>query len=236
MKKATPLSKTDIYLLEKRLAYEFKDKRLLELALSHRSVGPKNNERLEFLGDSLLNLTIAEALFHQFPDAKEGDLSRLRAHLVKGETLAEIAREKQLGDVVLLGTGEMKSGGFRRDSILADTVEALIGAIYLDQDMFCCQNKVLEWYESRLAGLDLKKAGKDPKTCLQELMQEKSLALPAYRVLNESGENHARMYEVECRLVNVEQVFCAIASSKRQAEKKAAELALQYFDEEVSGN
>ena len=139
MKKANQLTKNDAHLLQKRLGYQFVNGALLELSLSHRSVGQFNNERLEFLGDSLLNLISAEALFDKFPQAKEGELSRLRAHLVKGETLAELAREKQLGDVVLLGTGELKSGGFRRDSILADTVEALIGAIYQDSNMSTCQ-------------------------------------------------------------------------------------------------
>ncbi|WP_096087264.1 ribonuclease III [Agaribacterium haliotis] len=234
--KANQLKNSDIYLLEQRLGYQFADKQQLELALSHRSVGPRNNERLEFLGDSLLNFIIAEALFERFSGAKEGQLSRLRAHLVKGETLAEIAREKQLGDVIILGGGELKSGGFRRDSILADSVEALIGAIYQEAGLERCRERVLAWYQQRLDTLDIDHAGKDAKTRLQELMQERALALPVYTVLGESGENHARLYEVQCKIASVAEGFCARASSKRQAEKKAAALALKHLEEQNLGN
>lgn len=136
--------------LAKKLGYQFKDESMIELALTHRSHGKRNNERLEFLGDSILNFVIAEALYRRFPEAKEGQLSRLRAQLVKGETLAELAREMKLGDYLRLGSGELKSGGYRRDSILADSVEAIIGAIYLDSDMECCRPYILSWYQSRL--------------------------------------------------------------------------------------
>jgi ribonuclease III len=147
--------------LSRRIGYFFADLGLLELALTHRSFGGKNNERLEFLGDSILNYVIAEDLFHRFPKAKEGELSRLRASLVKGDTLAELAREFQLGDYLKLGAGELKSGGFRRDSILADTVEGIIGAMYLDAGMDICRQHILSWYKERLDATSLKIVTKD---------------------------------------------------------------------------
>ncbi len=215
--------------LEHRLGYEFNNIELLKLALSHRSVGSDNNERLEFLGDSLLSFFITEALFDQFPSAEEGVLSRLRAQLVKGDTLAEIAREKQLGDYLLLGSGELKSGGFRRASILADAVEAIIAAIFLDSDLGVCRPIVLTWYRSRLDDRLLITLDKDPKTRLQEYMQEKGLPLPVYSVANESGQSHAKLYCVECVLSHVETVFKGTAASKRGAEKSAAHEALVYL-------
>ncbi len=219
----------NLQLLERTIGHAFGDTGLVTLALSHRSVGKVNNERLEFLGDSLLNLYIADALFRQFPQASEGDLSRLRAHLVRGETLAQIAQEMQLGDYLLLGGGELKSGGFRRKSILADTVEALIGAIYLDSDIDHCRTRVLDWYRSRLDDLSLNQVEKDPKTRLQEYLQERGQSLPDYQVVNESGQSHAREYEVRCRLPGITDVFTASASSKRKAEKLAAADALRFL-------
>lgn len=147
--------------LSQRLGYKFKDESLVHLALTHRSKSGSNNERLEFLGDSILNFVIAEELYSRFDQAKEGKLSRLRAKIVKGTTLAEIAREKQLGDFLLLGSGELKSGGFRRESILADVVEALIGAIYLDSGMDVVQKHILDWFASRLDLLTLNDPIKD---------------------------------------------------------------------------
>lgn len=215
--------------LERAIGYRFADGELAKLALSHKSFGKENNERLEFLGDSLLNLIIAEALFRKFPSAKEGELSRLRSQFVKGETLAEIAREKNLGELILLGSSELKSGGFRRASILADVIEALIGAIYLDAGMDVCQRKVLEWYQPRLSSADIALSVKDPKTRLQEYMQERGKSLPCYRVVEESGQNHAREYLIECRLLGETETFEAKACSKRAAEKVAAEKALIYL-------
>lgn len=211
-----------------RLGYTFKDKSLLKLALSHRSYGKQNNERVEFLGDSLLNFIIAEALFAKFPSAKEGQLTQLRANLVKGETLAEIAREFGLGDFLLLGEGELKSGGFRRASILADAVEALIGAIYLDSNssMPTCRERVLAWYATRLDKVELKATAKDSKTLLQEYLQERKMPLPTYTVLAEGGEAHSREFTVECTITGKSKPCSAVGNSKRIAEKLAAEKML----------
>lgn len=211
-----------------RLGYTFKDNTLFKLALSHRSYGKQNNERVEFLGDSLLNFIIAEALFQKFPAAKEGQLTQLRANLVKGETLAEIAREFGLGDFLLLGEGELKSGGFRRASILADAVEALIGAIYLDSGncMVTCRERVLAWYAARLDKVELKATAKDAKTLLQEFLQERKMALPTYTVLAEGGEAHSRQFTVECAVTGKAKPCTAIGNSKRVAEKLSAEKML----------
>jgi ribonuclease-3 len=223
-----PNKKNDFAILQRTLGYQFSDSSLLVKALSHRSVGKNNNERLEFLGDSLLNLVISESLYQRFPQAKEGELSRLRAHLVKGETLAELAREFNLGECLILGGGELKSGGHRRSSILADCVEAIIGAIYFDSDFERCRERILAWFESRLIKVSENKVQKDPKTRLQEYMQERRRSLPEYCVVAEEGENHARSFKVACRLDD-NQVFEAVASSKRNAEKESALLALKSF-------
>ncbi len=208
------------------LAYTFNDITLLDRALTHRSVGRANNERLEFLGDSLLNFIIAEALFRKFPDAREGDLSRLRATLVKGETLTSVAREFDLGDSLHLGEGELKSGGFRRASILADAVEGIIGAIYLDSDFEQCRTVVESWFASRLSNITLENTDKDPKTRLQEYLQERKKALPVYEVVESRGEAHAQEFVVSCRLDFIDAPCTASSSSKRRAEKLAAEKML----------
>lgn len=213
--------------LYNRLGYEFKDPKLANLALTHRSCGAYNNERLEFLGDSILNFTIAEALYNQFPKAREGQLSRLRAQLVKGETLAEIARDYNLGECLNLGEGELKSGGFRRDSILADAVEALIGAIFTEAGIECCKERILDWYQSRLKQLSLESTQKDPKTQLQELLQAKHAPLPEYKVVNVSGEAHAQFFTVECRISLLAEPTVGKASSRRAAEKLSASQALK---------
>ncbi len=204
------------------IGYQFNDISLLETAVSHRSVGKNNNERLEFLGDSLLNCIIAEALFKKFEKAKEGDLSRLRSSLVKGDTLAEIAQQFNLGEYLLLGEGELKSGGFRRASILADAVEAIIGAVYIDSDMDTCRNVVLHWFAERLSAITLSNTEKDPKTRLQELLQEKKLPLPQYIVVETSGQAHAMEFVVECK-IDGKKSSKAKSKSKRQAEKLAAQ-------------
>ena len=162
-------------ILYSKLNYTFKNVSLLQHALTHRSVGACNNERLEFLGDSILNMVIANALFHKFPEASEGDLSRIRASLVKGDILADIANDLKLGDYLRLGQGELKSGGFRRASILADTVEAIFAAIYLDSDLTTCQTIILHVYNSRLKDLAITDRIKDPKTELQEYVQRKNM-------------------------------------------------------------
>jgi ribonuclease-3 len=213
--------------LQRRLGYAFEESERLRLALSHRSVGAHNNERLEFLGDSILNFIIAQALFDKFPAAREGQLSRLRSQMVKGETLAEIAREFEIGPCLLLGEGEMKSGGQRRDSILADAVEAIIGAIYVEAGMQTCRERVLDWYQTRLATLSLDTPAKDAKTRLQEYMQSRQQPLPDYRVAEVDGEAHAQVFTVECHVSLLDTPERARASSRRVAEKKSAAQALK---------
>lgn len=209
-----------------RLGYEFNDNELCQLALTHRSYGNPNNERLEFLGDSILNFVVGEDLFRRFPEAKEGQLSRLRAQLVKGETLAEISREFEIGENLILGEGEMKSGGFRRDSILADVVEALIGAIHLDSGPAASKDRVLAWYHSRLEAIRLDDNPKDAKTQLQELLQSRKKPLPEYKVIEVTGEAHAQMFSIACHCALLKKPTQAEASSRRVAEKKAAAKAL----------
>lgn len=212
--------------LSARIGYRFNDTALLELALTHRSKSAKNNERLEFLGDSILNFTIAEALFHQFPDEKEGVLSRLRASLVKGDTLAEVAREFDLGDFLLLGGGELKSGGFRRDSILADAVEAIIGAIYLDSGMPDASARILAWFSQRLKDITTESL-KDPKTRLQEHQQARKSRLPVYSVINTEGPDNERIFTVECSVPELDDAVVATGPSRRIAEQSAALTALK---------
>ncbi|MFT5083216.1 MAG: ribonuclease-3 [Lentisphaeria bacterium] len=220
-KKSMNLSK-----LETRIGCEFVDQQLFVQALTHRSFGKNNNERLEFLGDSLLNLIIAEALFLKFNEAREGDLSRLRSSLVKGVTLAQVGKEFDLGDYLLLGEGELKSGGFRRESILADAVEAIIGAIFLDAGMAKCREIVLLWFSKRLSDISLSNTSKDPKTRLQEYLQERKQEIPSYSVIETSGLSHAMEFLVECRLSGNGIVCQAKGASKRTAEKLAAEKML----------
>lgn len=216
--------------LSRRIGYFFADLGLLELALTHRSFGGKNNERLEFLGDSILNYVIAEDLFHRFPKAKEGELSRLRASLVKGDTLAELAREFQLGDYLKLGAGELKSGGFRRDSILADTVEGIIGAMYLDAGMDVCREHILSWYKERLDATSLKIVTKDAKTRLQEYLQARKHALPQYDVVDIIGEPHDQTFHVHCYIELCEEAIEGKGNSRRIAEQNAASKALKQLE------
>jgi ribonuclease-3 len=170
---------------------------------------------------------MAEELYRRFPQAKEGELSRLRASLVKGETLAVLAREFGLGDYLLLGSGELKSGGYRRESILADALEAVIGAIYLDAGMECCRGCVLEWYAERLDALSPQGTLKDPKTRLQEYLQAHRLALPTYLVDSVEGEAHAQVFRVECRIEGLDMTTRGTGSSRRRAEQEAARIALR---------
>jgi ribonuclease III len=208
--------------LQDRLGYTFNDQKLLEQALTHRSYGVHNNERLEFLGDSILNFIIGEALFCRFPAAREGQLSRLRALLVKGETLAKIAREFELSECLILGEGEVKSGGQLRDSILADSVEALIGAMFTEVQFELCRTRVLAWYAPRLNLLSLDATDKDPKSRLQEYLQAQQKPLPDYQVVETQGEAHAHIFTIECRVVILKQAVRAQASNRREAEKLAA--------------
>jgi ribonuclease III len=164
--------------LQQRLGYSFSDPELLNRALTHRSHTGRNYERLEFLGDSILNFIIAEHLFHQFPAAREGQLSRLRARMVRRDTLADIAREWKLGDFLIMGSGELKSGGFERASILSDVLEAIIGGIYLEAGMAVVAERIVAWFETRLQVLTLDRSQKDPKSLLQEYLQAKQCPLP----------------------------------------------------------
>ncbi|MBD3633517.1 MAG: ribonuclease III [Methylophaga sp.] len=214
----------------KQLQIEFKDTALLLQALTHRSADPKNNERLEYLGDAILSFVIAEELFNRFPQVKEGKLSRLRASLVKGETLAEIARELKIGEVLILGPGELKSGGFRRESILADAVEAIIGSLYLDQGLDTVKALILRLYDERLDSIDVTETVKDPKTRLQELLQSRKQPLPIYSVREIKGENKQPVFEAACQVTLLDKVVMAQGSSHRKAEKKAAERALTLIE------
>ena len=219
--------------LHKKLHYTFKNEQLLTMALSHRSSTSPNNERLEFLGDSLLNCIIAEALYHKFPKANEGELSRMRASLVKQETLAMIARDLDLGNHVRLGTGELKSGGWRRESILADAVEAMIAAIYLDANFLICTEKVLLWFTDKLAAITAITDDKDCKTKLQEYLQAKKLALPVYELIKTDGLEHHQVFYVRCSVPDLTGATEGYGQSRRHAEQMAAEkYLLEYLHEQ----
>ena len=183
--------------LMKKLGYQFQQVALLEQALTHRSCKGEHNERLEFLGDALLSMVIAEALYKHFPKAREGDLTRMRSSLVKGITLAEIAKELELAEYLRLGPGEMKSGGLRRESIQADAVEAILGAIFLDSGIDACKERILSWFGSRLTGIQ-PGVQKDSKTQLQEYLQGRRLALPLYEVIDTQGDDHDQVFTVRC--------------------------------------
>ncbi len=205
------------------IGYRFKTTSLLEEALTHRSKGALNNERLEFLGDAILGFVVAEALFARYPKESEGVLTRFRASLVKKETLAEMARGYQLGDYLRLGPGELKSGGFRRDSILADAMEAIIGAIYLDSDMATARDFVLRSLGDRFEHLRIQK---DPKTQLQEFLQARRLPLPRYSVLGTRGTEHDQHFEVQCVVEGLAEPALGSGNSRRKAEQAAAQQAL----------
>lgn len=204
------------------LDYRFQDERLLQTALTHRSAGSVNNERLEFLGDALLNTIIAIELFERHPDAPEGDLSRLRAALVRGNTLAKIARELGLGALVRMGEGERKSGAHRRDSVLADTLEALFGAVYLDSDFATVSDLVRRLFAERMENLPGAEQLKDPKTRLQEYLQRDGRPLPEYELVEASGADHERRFTVRCRVAALDIESVATDTSRRRAEQRAA--------------
>ena len=212
--------------LSQKLGYQYQDIAVLQHALTHRSVGSKNNERLEFLGDSLVNFMIADILFHQYSNLPEGDMSRVRAYLVKGETLAVIGREYELSDYLVLGPGELKSGGYRRDSIIADAVEAIIASVYEDGGLDQCRALVGRFYAERLENLNPRNIGKDPKTRLQEWLQSRNQPLPVYSIISVNGAAHAQEFIVSCFVEKLNTKFEATASNRRKAEQKAAEDAL----------
>ena len=212
-------------------SHAFADPGLLVQALSHRSAGAPHNERLEFLGDALLNLIIAEQLYLRWPKADEGAMTRARAELVRESTLAGLARALDIGARLTLGPGEMKSGGHRRDSILADAVEAVIAAFYLDAGFDACRQAVLPWFEPLLAALPpLHQVGKDPKTRLQEWLQARQRPLPVYALIEESGDDHDKTFRVGCTLGDQEISTEGRGGSRRAAEQAAAEAALQRIE------
>lgn len=218
--------------LSKKLGLVFNEPQLFVRALTHRSASSNNNERLEFLGDAILGFVIAEQLYDLFPNAPEGVLSRLRANLVNQRSLAELARQHNLGDYLLLGSGELKSGGFRRDSILSDAVEAIIAALYQDQGMPACQKWVAELFAEKLHNLSLNHGQKDPKTRLQELMQSKKLDLPQYELLTMSGLAHEQTFKVQCKISLLPDPSIGAGVTRKGAEQAAAEILLELLAKE----
>lgn len=212
------------------IGHPFRDPGLLAQALTHRSAGAPHNERLEFLGDSIVNMLVAEALYLRWPKADEGALTRARAELVREAALAVIARTLQLGERLTLGPGEMKSGGHRRDSILADAVEAVVAAIYLDAGFEACRAVVLPWFEASLAALPAGKPGKDPKTRLQEWLQARQKLLPVYELVSETGDDHAKHFRVRCCVADPAVTTEGEGSSRRLAEQQAAAAAIERLD------
>lgn len=214
-----------------RLGYAFRDPALLEIALTHRSHGSANNERLEFLGDAVLSVVISEALYRMFPSCDEGSMSRLRASLVNGDALAVIARRLRLGDELLLGPGELKSGGFRRDSILAGTLEAIIGAVYLEGGFESASRMVSAIFQPELEHVSADGLSKDPKTLLQEYLQARRLPLPEYRVTAVEGRDHDQRFRVECQVAGLDGPLPGEGSSRRKAEQEAASKALKLLQQ-----
>jgi len=219
-----------LQILSKRLPYKFVDQSLLSQALTHRSYSAQNNERLEYLGDGALNFIIANQLYKRFATLDEGDLSRLRAQLVKEATISEIAFSLDLGDALKLGEGELKSAGWRRPSILADALEAIIGAVYLDGGFLAAEALVLHLYAEKLSTIDPKVIDKDPKSLLQELLQGKKVAVPEYAVVHTGGEAHAQVFIVECFIQKMDIRTVGEGTSRRIAEQQAAQLALQALE------
>lgn len=219
--------------LQRKLAYQFSELELLRLALTHRSKGALNYERLEFLGDSILGFVVADFLYSKYPTLAEGKLSRMRSSLVRKETLADVARSLQLSDHLILGEGELKSGGFNRDSILADTVESLIGAIYLDAGFSPASEFIYRNFSSQFENISGESNYKDPKSRLQEAMQKRSLALPIYTILQAQGEQHDQEFTIECVLEELNLSAQATAKSRRSAEQQAAEFVLELYQAEA---
>lgn len=212
--------------LSQILDYEFSDPKLLQVALTHRSKGGEHNERLEFLGDAVVNFVIAEILYQQFPKATEGELSRWRATLVNRDTLADLAKEFELGRFLFLGPGELRSGGSERQSILSCAMEAIIGAVYLDRGFDVASNKIYAWYEPLLQSLSSASSHKDPKTLLQEFLQSKRLDLPLYKVEAIEGEAHQQLFTVSCHVEGMSESTLGKGTSRRRAEQDAAQAML----------
>lgn len=213
-----------------KLDYRFRDPSFAQLALTHRSAGKPNNERMEFLGDALLGVMVAELLYEAHPNASEGELSRLRAQLVNGQALAVLARDLELGDELKLGSGELKSGGFRRESILADAFEALVAAVYLDAGFEACRGVVRAIFEPLIAAIP--RSSKDAKTRLQELLQARGWSLPQYDLIDSHGEDHAKTFDVSCEINEPAPIRAeGRGSSRRAAEQDAAETVLRRLQE-----
>ncbi|RUO54356.1 ribonuclease III [Pseudidiomarina halophila] len=221
------LPKPPLSELEQAFGYTFINRERFEQALTHRSANAQHNERLEFLGDSVLGIIISEALYERFPNIDEGDLSRMRATLVCGRSLAKLAQKFQLGRHLWLGPGEMKSGGHRRESILADAVEALLGAMYLESDLENCRNVVLNWYQAQLNHIKPGAGHKDPKTRLQEYLQGRQLPLPLYEVVTIQGQAHNQRFTVSCKTELLAEPVLGSGTSRRKAEQQAAEQTLE---------
>ncbi len=217
--------------LQKKLNYQFNDVSLLQLALTHRSVGKKNNERLEFLGDSILGLVISRELYKRFTQVEEGKLSRLRSRLVRGQTLAQFGLALQLSDVLILGSGELKSGGYRRESIQADAVEAIFGAILLDSDFETINKVILDLFKDLLDNIDPNDSLKDPKTLLQEYLQKRNNALPKYELIKTVGKDHNAVFTVNCFLADQKIQIDQDAKSIKRAEQSCAKLLLEKLKE-----
>lgn len=213
--------------LQNRLGYQFNQLALLTQALTHRSFTTKNNERLEFLGDGVLNFIVAHQLYARFQGLPEGDLSRLRAQLVKEATLFEIAQTLEIGDLLKLGEGELKSAGWRRPSILSDALEAIIGAAYLDGGFAAAEALVVKLYLDKLETIDPKSIDKDAKSKLQEYLQSKKIDLPDYSVVSIEGEAHAQTFKVECSIKKLNMTTLGEGTSRRNAEQQAAQLAME---------
>ncbi len=211
--------------LSDRLGYRFSDPTLFDRALTHRSAPGKSNERLEFLGDAVLDVVVSDVLFHAFPDADEGDLSRLRAHLVRDQSLSELAKDLGVGEHIALGSGEQKSGGHRRQSILADALEAIFGAVYLDAGFERAREVIHAAYGERLVEFPALSDLKDPKTRLQEWLQSRGRGLPEYRLVSTSGKAHNQQFSVSCHVDDV--VVDGSGTSRRNAEQRAAERMLE---------
>jgi len=217
--------------LQQKINYQFKDLSLLRLALTHRSMGKNNNERLEFLGDSILGMVISRELYKRFPHIDEGKLSRLRSHLVRGQTLAQMGAKLELSDILILGSGELKSGGYRRESIQADAVEAIFGAVLLDSDLSTANRVILDLFKSLIDQVNPNDSLKDPKTQLQEYLQKRGKTLPKYELINTVGKDHNAIFTVKCILkdhsIQVEQE----AKSIKRAEQMCAQLLLNELKE-----
>lgn len=219
--------------LSAKLNYHFDNIKLLESAVSHRSFqGKINNERLEFLGDAVLSFAVSSALFHIYPDINEGELSHLRASLVRGDTLAELAQQFELGKYLRLGAGELKSGGAMRTSILADAMEAVIGAIYLDGGILACEQCILSWYAGRLEKVTEFDQLKDPKTLLQEYLQAQKLPLPDYKIISIEGAAHQQVFYIECAIIGIPHHAEGQGSNRRKAEQQAAQKMLELIGNE----